>query len=155
MTYQWYYFDQLTLDQLHELLYFRQEVFVIEQNCPYLDIDGLDPYSWHLLGRNSAGKLVAYLRVVPPGRKFEDPSIGRVVTSKEVRGRGIGRELMRRAIEKSEELFPNSSLRLSAQLYARGFYQSFGFSQVSEPYDEDGILHIDMIRKPENNSISN
>lgn len=149
LTFQWLSYSQLSLDQLHDILSLRQAVFVVEQHCPYSDIDGLDRNAWHLLGRDADGTLVAYLRVVQPGCKYPEPSIGRVVTHPSVRDQGLGRELMTIAIEKVEELFPGSPIRLSAQVYARGFYQSFGFDIASQPYDEDGIPHVEMLRAPE------
>lgn len=148
LHYAWYEFQQLSPGLLYEILSLRQEVFIFEQNCPYKDMDGLDPHAWHLLGRNERGDLMAYLRIVAPGFKYREPAIGRVVTHKSIRGTGIGRELMIRGIEKAEELYRGSAIRLSAQLYAQSFYAQFGFSAVGEPYDEDGIPHIEMVRKP-------
>ncbi|HDH57425.1 MAG TPA: GNAT family N-acetyltransferase [Bacteroidetes bacterium] len=148
IRYEWYEFQQLSPGLLYEILALRQEVFVVEQNCPYMDIDGLDRQAWHLLGRNAEGNLVAYLRIVAPGAKYREPAIGRVFTHKSIRGKGIGRELMIRGIKKAEELFPGSAIRLSAQVYAQGFYAQFGFSAVGEPYDEDGIPHVEMVKIP-------
>ena len=152
ITYQWLAYDQLSADQLHDILALRQAVFIVEQRCPYLDIDGLDRHAWHLLGRDADGALVAYLRAVQPGSKYPEPSIGRVVTHPNVRDQGIGRELMTIGIENVEKLFPGSPIRLSAQVYARGFYQSFGFETAGQPYDEDGIPHVEMLRIPEKES---
>jgi len=146
LTWQWLKFQQLSLDQLYEILAFRQSIFVVEQNCPYQDADGLDRYAWHLMGRNDENKLIAYLRVIVPGHKFPEPSIGRVLTSGSTRNRGIGKELMLEGIRWVEEHFPDQSIRISAQQRVAPFYQELGFRVVSEPYDEDGIPHIEMLR---------
>ena len=123
------------------------DVFVVEQDCPYMDIDGLDRNSRHLLGRDAEGLMRAYLRLTEPGYKYEEPAIGRVVTDKTVRGTGTGGELMQRGVEEAERLFPGRDIKLSAQVYAREFYEKFGFRQVSQPYDEDGIMLIAMVRR--------
>ncbi len=141
-------FHQLTIFQLYEIMVLRQEVFVVEQNCPYLDADGKDQESWHLMAWNTAGKLVAYARLLPKGVAYSDyPAIGRIVNAPTVRGTGVGRALVQRAIETAIQLFGNEPIKIGAQLYLRQFYQSFGFESVGEEYLEDGILHISMIRK--------
>ena len=139
-------FGELTPAELHDAFQLRSAVFVVEQTCPFLDIDGVDASCWHLLGSQS-GKLVAYCRLVPPGVKYPEPSIGRVVSAKEARRTGAGRALMREAVARAEGLWPGHKLRIGAQMYLKAFYESFGFRQSSEPYDEDGILHIEMIRE--------
>ena len=145
------HYDSITADDLYEALALRQRVFVVEQRCAFLDADGLDRFSWHLLGRRRAaaehgkGTLVAYLRIVPPGRKFAEPSIGRVITAPEVRGQGYGRLLMQEGIRRTRELFPDRAIKLSAQRYLERFYGSFGFTVAGEPYDEDGIPHVNMV----------
>ena len=125
----------------------RSAAFVVEQNCVFLDIDGIDPECWHLLGHDGA-TLVATARLVPPGTKFAEPSIGRVVTTNAVRGTGVGRLLMREAIAQAERLWPHRALRVAAQQHLEKFYTSLGFARTSEPYIEDGIPHIDMLRPP-------
>ena len=146
-------FDELTPRELHDLFQLRSAVFVVEQACPFLDIDGVDPACWHLLGKSplgegrGEGRLVAYCRLVPPGVKYPEASIGRVVTSKEARRSGAGRALMREAVAHGERLWPGQPLRIGAQMYLKAFYESYGFAQSSDPYDEDGILHIEMIRE--------
>jgi len=143
------HYDHISTDELYEVLALRQRVFVVEQHCPFLDADGLDRYSWHLLGRlpllQSKPSLAAYLRIVPPGRRFDEPSIGRVITAPEVRGRGLGRVLMREGIRRTTELFPGRAIKLSAQRYLESFYGSIGFAVTGKPYVEDGIPHINMI----------
>ncbi len=146
LTYKWHFFDQLSIEQLYEILTLRQDVFILEQNCAYTELDGLDLHSWHLSGRDAKGELLAYLRLTKPGHKYREPAIGRVVTARSVRGTGIGRELMIMGISKAEELYPGEGIRLSAQVYAQGFYESFGFIEIGEPYDDEGIMHVEMVR---------
>lgn len=144
---RWFRFAELGVDRLYGLLALRSRVFVVEQNCPYLDADGLDPGSWHLLGHDDAGTLQACLRIVDPGLKFAEPSIGRVVTAPEARGLGLGRPLMREGIRQCESLWPGQAIRIGAQAHLQPFYGSLGFEAVGEPYDEDGIPHLEMLRK--------
>jgi ElaA protein len=148
ITWQWSKFADLTVSQLYAMLALRQEVFVLEQTCLYPDIDGLDPAAQHLLGWRNAGdklELVAHLRCLAPGAKYEEMSIGRVVTSPAARGTGLGRELVAQGLEFARLLHPGHAIRIGAQAHLEAFYASFGFVTVSEPYDEDGIQHIDMI----------
>jgi ElaA protein len=142
-------FDALSPADLYEVLAQRQNVFILEQTCLYPDIDGLDPVAHHLLGwRTVDGKrqLAAYLRVLGPGVKYDEMSLGRVITTQAARGSGAGRALLARGIECAEALYPGHRIRIGAQQYLEAFYQSFGFETVSAPYDEDGIQHIDMLR---------
>jgi ElaA protein len=146
-------FEKLTPREVHDLLQARSDVFVVEQDCVFLDVDGHDPQCWHLLGRASAAPgspLLAYCRLVPPGVKYDEPSIGRVLTTGAGRGQGAGRELMAEAISRLEALWPGRAIRIGAQQYLERFYASFGFARVSEPYDEDGIQHIEMVRAARN-----
>ena len=141
-------FGELSALEVHDLLQLRSAVFVVEQNCVFLDVDGADPQCWHLLGRAQGnGPLLAYCRLVPPGVKFPEPSIGRVITSAAARRTGAGRELMAEAVKRAHELWPSRALRIGAQIYLERFYGEFGFSRCSEPYDEDGIEHIEMLRE--------
>jgi len=149
LEWQWLLFDELSRDQLYEILKIRQAVFAVEQDCAYQDADGLDQASWHLLGwRNDANEknLVAYLRVVVPGIKYPEPSIGRILVARSVRRTGLGKALMREAITRTLTEYPDSSIRISAQQHLENFYSAFGFTTVSEPYDEDGIPHVEMLR---------
>ena len=138
-------FEQLTPREVHDLYQARVAVFVVEQKCPFQDVDGVDPACWHLLGQ-SQGALLAYCRLVPPGLKFEEPSIGRVLTTGAARRTGAGRELMGEAVRRAQALWPNRDIRIGAQRYLDRFYGEFGFVQCSEPYEEDGIPHIEMLR---------
>jgi ElaA protein len=124
-------------------------VFILEQTCLYPDMDGLDLEAHHLLGwriENGKRELAAYLRILAPGAKYTEMSIGRVLTTPAARGTGAGRELLARGIEYAEQLHPGHRIKIGAQAYLEKFYQSVGFQTISEPYDEDGIMHIDMLR---------
>lgn len=133
-------FEQLDTRTLYAVLALRAAVFVVEQQCPYQDADGLDQLAWHLLGYR-AGQLVAVARLLPPGVAGDRPAIGRVVTRADARGQGVGRALMSEAVAAMTRLFPGSSLALGAQAQLVPFYQSFGFEPVGERYLEDDIEH--------------
>jgi ElaA protein len=120
---------------------------VLEQG-PYLDLDGFDRPSWHLLGRDGAGALQAYLRVVDPGLKYAEPSIGRVITAPEVRGSGLGRQLVGEGVARCLAAWPGQGIRISAQAHLERFYAEFGFVRVGVAYLEDRILHLEMERRP-------
>ena len=137
-------FDALTVHELYAILQLRNEVFAVEQQCVYPDMDNKDQGAWHCMGWQ-AGKLVAYTRLLPPGLAYPEASIGRVVTSPAVRRTGAGRELMKRSIEEAQALFGAGPIKIGAQLYLHAFYASFGFRQTSEVYLEDGIEHIEML----------
>ena len=137
--------EQLAPLDVYDLLALRQAVFVVEQNCVFLDADGVDPSSWHLLGRNDAGQLVAYLRIVDAGVKYDEPSIGRVITRPEERGQGLGVLLLAEGIRRARQLWPGRVIRIGAQHRLERFYRSFGFYQVGEVYIEDNIPHIEML----------
>lgn len=143
-------FDALSREDVYAMLAARQQVFIVEQQCVYGDIDGLDPGAHHLLGWRSSidgqRQLAAYLRVLAPGAKYAEMSLGRVLTTRAARGGGIGRELLRVGIGHAERLYPGHRIRIGAQQYLEAFYASFGFETISAPYDEDGIMHVDMLR---------
>ena len=138
--------DELTGREVHDILQARSAVFVVEQACVFQDMDGADPESWHLFCRED-DRLAAYCRLVPAGVKFPEPSIGRVITTSAVRGTGMGRSLMQEALRRSRALWPGMAVRIGAQQRLEGFYASLGFVTDSEPYDEDGIPHVEMIRR--------
>lgn len=147
LLWQWLRFGELGLDDLYDLLTLRAQVFVVEQRCPYLDPDGLDRVAWHLLGRDAAGVLQAGLRVVDPGMKYAEPSIGRVVTAPALRGRGIGRALMGQGLARCDAVWRGQGIRISAQSHLVRFYGTLGFEAVGEPYLEDDIPHVEMFRR--------
>jgi ElaA protein len=150
MNITWYHkhFNDLNTTELYQILQLRNEVFIVEQNCPFQDLDDKDFKCFHLIGFDTdSQKIMAYTRIVPAGVSYEEASIGRVVTSPQARGGGIGKELMQKSIELLEELYGDVSIKIGAQYYLKKFYESFGFQQVEEIYLEDGIEHILMIKK--------
>lgn len=140
-------FDTLTNNELYQLLRLRSEVFVVEQNCVFLDMDNKDQLCWHLLGWKDS-LLAASTRIVPPGLAYEEVSIGRVVTAPTARGLGIGRLLMQESIKACYDLFGREKIRIGAQLYLLEFYRSLGFKEEGEIYLEDDIRHIEMVLLP-------
>jgi ElaA protein len=139
-------FSELDLETLYQLLRLRNEVFIVEQHCPYQDLDNMDQQSLHLLGFAPEG-LAAYTRLFAPGIKYEAASIGRVVTASFARGSGLGRELMVHSLGEVEKRWKDAPVKISAQLYLQKFYESLGFAQISEMYLEDDIPHIEMIKR--------
>jgi ElaA protein len=137
-------FDQLTLMELHDLLRVRLDIFVVEQDCPYSEIDGKDPECLHVLGTTDSGELIATARIVPAGVIYDEWSIGRVVVKEEYRQFKLGKELMERSIDYCRENTEAKTTKIAAQLYLKKFYTSLGFEQISEVYPWDGIDHIDM-----------
>lgn len=136
-------FKALSVDELYDLLQLRSEVFVVEQNCVYQDIDGKDRKALHLIG-NYDGKIVAYARLFKSGDYFENASVGRVVVGTNYRDKKWGHDLMREAIAGIEAHFNETKITISAQLYLQKFYESHGFISTSEVYLEDDIPHIQM-----------
>jgi ElaA protein len=156
LRWQWTRFDDLEPRHLYALLRARIEVFIIEQRCAFVDTDGVDLHAWHLLGwvepRRTSDRgdpspvLAAYLRLIEPGRVFDEPSIGRVLTVEPFRRVGLGRPLMKEGLRKAAEIYPGLPVRIGAQIRLERFYQSLGFRTVSEMYVEDGIKHVQMLR---------
>ncbi len=137
-------FTDLSAIELYEILKVRNEVFVVEQNCPYLDPDGKDVDSYHLCGYID-GRLAAYVRILPPGLAFEEASIGRVLTQADFRNKRLGKPLMTEAIARTHALYGTNSIRIGAQQYLQKFYTELGFIQASDTYFEDDIPHIEMV----------
>ena len=140
-------FEGLTNKELYNILRLRAEVFIVEQNCPYQDMDGKDIFSFHLMGTDERNHLVAYARLLPADISYKEVSIGRVVSSPAARGSGAGIQLMQTALQIIEEKHGKVPVRIGAQLYLKKFYERFGFVQVSEMYLEDGIEHVEMMRE--------
>ena len=138
-------FDSLTVKELYAILKLRSEIFVVEQNCVFLDTDGKDLSCQHLMLYQNK-QLMAYARIVPAGLSFTEPSIGRIVSSHAARGKGFGRQLVSLAIANCQRLYGNKPIKIGAQLYLKSFYESFGFVIYGEEYLEDDIVHIEMIR---------
>lgn len=139
------HFDQLSTNELYDILHLRSEVFVVEQNCVYQDLDRKDKKALHLFFVD--GELtIAYARLFAPGDYFEDASIGRILVHKEYRSKNIGHKLMTACIESIQENYKTSKITISAQKYLKSFYESHGFNHVGVEYLEDGIPHIRMLK---------
>lgn len=145
IQFNWYSFDELSCKQLYALLALRAQVFVVEQECPYLDPDGKDFYALHLLGMVDEN-LSACIRLFPPTDNNKEIVFGRVVTAPHLRTKGYGKKLMQELLNYCDTNFPNIAITCSAQFYLKKFYESFGFVAQGEIYDEDGIPHIAMRR---------
>ena len=148
LTWKTAFFDELSLRELYEIARLRQEVFVVEQDCPYIDFDRMDYDCWHLWAADDQGHVHAYTRLVPKGIAYpNDVSIGRVITSQPLRASGFGRKLMLKSMDACEDLWPSESIRISAQTYLLKFYNSLGFISTGKEYLEDGIPHTEMLLK--------
>jgi ElaA protein len=147
MNWQLKKFEELTNIELYAILRLRSEVFVVEQNCVYQDMDDIDKQSYHLFALNEELLITCYCRIIPPTIVYVEPSIGRVISNPKYRKTGIGKLLIEKAIVETTFLYPNATIEIGAQLYLKKFYESFGFLQQSEIYDEDGIEHIKMSLK--------
>ena len=149
LRWQWCTFSELDTRALYAVLQARQQVFVVEQNCVYPDIDGRDAVAHHLLGwdmRAEAPRLAAYLRVLPKGARFAEVSIGRVITTAPYRGQRLGHPLMAQGIERAMRTYGAQPLRISAQSHLQGFYREHGFVGEGAEYLEDDIPHREMLR---------
>ncbi len=140
-------YKELSTSELYAIMRIRQEVFVLEQKCPFIDADYNDQPCHHLWGISPGNEMAAYARIVPPGGIYTEASIGRVVTSLKYRKAGYGKLLMQKAIEETEKIYGRNSIRIEAQLYLLHFYEGFGFVKEGEPYILDDILHIIMLRQ--------
>lgn len=148
-TWRWLRWTDLDRDQLYALLKARQDVFVVEQDCPYPDIDGKDPAAIHLLaydGHPADGRLLAAARVFAPGDYYAEPAVGRILVTGAARGGGLGRQVMAECHRFVEAAFGTRAVRLNGQAYLREFYEGLGYRVVRGPYDEDGIPHFEMLR---------
>lgn len=140
------HFDALTPAELYAITQARIAVFIVEQTCPYQDADGADPQCHHLWTLAEGGDVAAYLRIVPPGVKYAEPSLGRILTTSAGRGTGLGRALVIEGIRRIEALYGAQPIRIGAQRYLLAFYESFGFERTGYDYDEDEIPHSEMLR---------
>jgi ElaA protein len=141
-------FYQLSLNELYQVFELRQEVFIVEQDCPYKDADGLDQKCFHLLGYCD-NQIAAYARIVPAGVAYKEASIGRIVTSEKFRGIGLGKILMDESLAIMMKQFGNGQIRIMAQCYLKEFYREFAFVEDGQEFLEDGIPHIEMVRSAE------
>jgi ElaA protein len=144
----WYLWEDLSPDVLYAFLRLRSAIFVVEQDCVFPEMDGRDPQCEHLCGTDAAGALVAYLRLVAPGVRTPEVALGRVVVARAARGTGLGRAVMREGLARCAQRYPGQPVKVSAQQHLEEFYRSLGFATVGAPYDEDGILHVDMVKAP-------
>ena len=139
-------FDQLTTIELHNLLRLRIDVFVVEQECFYPELDGRDPECLHVLGKDREHGIVAYTRILPAGLLYKEVSFGRVAVAQSHRGQGFGHSLLTKTLAAIEKQYGKVSIRISAQLYLTNYYQQYGFERQGEGYLEDGIPHVEMLR---------
>ncbi len=146
LTWTWQRFGGLAADDVYDLLALRAAVFVVEQACAYLDPDGLDRQSWHLLGRDGTAALRACLRVVDPSLKYAEPSMGRVVLDQALRGSGLADALVAEGLRRTAAVWPGQANRISAQAHLQRFYARHGYQPVGDVYSEDDIPHIQMLR---------
>jgi ElaA protein len=146
MTYQWQIseFAELSNSALYDLLRLRQQVFVVEQGINYVDADGLDQRAVHMLCRED-GELLAYQRCLEPGAYYSESAMGRITVSAPARGRGLGRELVRRGIEHNLRRWPQQDIRINAQAYLEGFYHALGFMTQGDVFEDKGVPHIQML----------
>ena len=142
-------FRDLDVEQLYALLKLRVDVFVVEQACAYAELDEHDRHgeTRHLTGQDELGELIAYARLLPPGLRYSEVNLGRVVVKADSRKQGIGHQLIQNGINESSRCWPQAPMKISAQDYLQRFYEQYGFTRVSEVYLEDGIPHIDMLKK--------
>ncbi len=148
VTWRYESFARLAPDELYRIVRLRERVFVVEQTCPYQDADGVDPHCDHLWTEGASRDVLAYLRVVPPGAKYDEPSLGRIVTAPETRRTGLGRALVIEGLARARARFGAVPIRIGAQKYLERFYGSFGFVRASDDYVEDGIPHVEMLIAP-------
>ena len=139
-------YDDLSKQELHQLMILRQNVFIVEQNCPYKDADNKDFNSHHLMRFNENTQIIAYLRIVAPGISYKEVSLGRIVTDKDNRGTGLGIELMKMGLQFTESIYGKVDIRISAQTHLVPFYKKFDFESTGKQYLEDDIPHTEMIR---------
>ena len=150
MTIDWQLkkFKELSPIKLYNIMSLRAEVFVIEQKCIDQDADGKEAQSFHLMGFDTADKLIAYARILPAGLSYKEVSIGRVVIPKKLRRKSIGKELMLKTLDSVKNIYGNVPIRISAQMYLKEFYTDLGFVTVGDEYLEDNIPHLEMLKMP-------
>lgn len=148
LDWQTKHYPDLSLNEFHDIIALRMEAFVVEQNCPYQDLDGKDKKAYHILCRDGKGDIVATARILPPGVAYNDVAIGRVVVSDSIRGNGVGHELMKNAIDFSIQEFGNEPIRISAQKHLEEYYAKHQFKSTGKEYLEDGIPHVEMLMNP-------
>ncbi len=142
-------FHQFSLDELFDVLHLRVDVFVVEQECAYRELDEYDrhPEVRHLSGYDESGQLIAYSRLLPTGLRYPEKNFGRFVVRADSRKQGIGHQLMEKSLQEISCFWPKNSIRISAQEYLQRFYSQYGFIRVSDVYLEDGIPHVEMVKE--------
>jgi len=140
-------FNELSSDELYNILKLRNAIFIVDQQCVFADIDGRDQACCYHFFCTLNGQIIAYARIFGPGQIYQEPCLSRVCTSLDQRGKGMGKELLKRTLDEMSRLFPGQSIRIGAQLYLKTFYENFGFKIDGDRYIEDGIEHIQMIKK--------
>ena len=148
LNWQFKHYNDLLINEFHDIVALRIDVFVVEQNCSYQDLDGKDKKSYHLICRDGKGTMVATARILPPGLAYSDVSIGRIVTDQSIRNKGAGHELMRKSMQFIKEEFGAVPIVISAQSHLTSFYNQHDFIATGKEYLEDGIPHTEMIHKP-------
>lgn len=148
MNWQVKKYSELSIDEFHDIIQLRIEVFVIEQNCPYQDLDGKDKKAHHLFCKNKKGEILATSRILPEGISYQEVAIGRIVTSEKARGTGLGHELLEKSMNFCKEEYGPGPIRLSAQKHLENYYNRHNFFSTGKEYLEDGIPHIEMLFKP-------
>jgi ElaA protein len=148
MLHKWKFcsYDDLTKKELHQLIILRQNVFIVEQNCPYQDADKKDFNSHHLMGYDQNNQLIAYLRIVGPGVSYKEVSLGRILTHISYRGTGLGKVTVKMGLQYAESIFGKVAIKISAQSHLVSFYKTFNFESTGKEYLEDDIPHTEMIR---------
>lgn len=142
------HYPELTTNEFHDIIALRLKAFVVEQNCSYLDLDGKDKKCYHLICRDGFGKVVATARILPPGISYSEVSIGRVVLDQEIRGKGIGHQLMEQSMKFIKDEFGAVLVRISAQKHLENYYNSHNFFSTGKEYLEDDIPHVEMLNNP-------
>ncbi|HIP32652.1 MAG TPA: GNAT family N-acetyltransferase [Crocinitomicaceae bacterium] len=148
LNWQIKHFNELSINEFHDIIALRIKVFVVEQDCPYQDLDGKDKKCYHVICRDGKGNIVATARILPPGISYDSPSIGRVVIENEIRGEGIGHELMNKCVDYSVVEFGNAVITISAQKHLEKYYREHNFISTGKEYLEDGIPHVEMTFSP-------
>lgn len=140
------HYTQLTTDEFHDIIALRTAIFVVEQNCPYQELDGKDKLSFHLFKHDETDNIIATLRIIPQGVSYNEVSIGRVVVAEKCRGQQLGHQILREALAFCHSEFGNVPIRISAQKHLANFYGQHGFVSTGKEYLEDGIPHVEMLR---------
>ncbi len=149
LEWQTKYYTELSTNEFHDIIALRLKAFVVEQNCTYLDLDGKDKKSYHLICRDGFGNVIATARILPPGLAYNEVAIGRVVIDESIRGKGVGHELMKEAMAFAKDEFGQVPIRISAQKHLENYYNKHQFKSTGKEYLEDDIPHVEMLYTPQ------